>query len=84
MCLSANIKDGGTKDRNSDELRIILAGRFTEALNKFSNDSILHFESGMINFTVNSIYEDDSKEYYGIYPDEIRADEQGDVWIKVR
>ena len=83
------------------------------------------FESGTINFTVNSIYEDaqgcvclesneimelddypvgmiveelshcsketgiyfyddDSKEYYGIYPDEIRTDEKGDVWIKVR
>ena len=29
-------------------------------------------------------YDDDSKEYYGIYPDEIRTDEKGDVWIKVR
>ena len=83
------------------------------------------FESGTINFTVNSIYEDaqgcvclesneimelddypvgmiveelshcsketgiyfyddDSKEYYGIYPDEIRTDGNGDLWIKVR
>ena len=29
-------------------------------------------------------YDDDSQEYYGIYPDEIRTDEKGDVWIKVR
>ena len=29
-------------------------------------------------------YDDDSREYYGIYPDEIRTDEKGDVWIKVR
>ena len=29
-------------------------------------------------------YDDDSEEYYGIYPDEIRTDEKGDVWIKVR
>ena len=29
-------------------------------------------------------YDDDSREYYGIYPDEIRADDKGDIWIKVR
>ena len=120
-----NIKDGGTKDRDSDDLRIISAKRLVEALSTFSIDAILHFESGTINFTVNSIYEDghgciclesneimelddypvgllieelshwpegigvyfyddDSREYYGIYPDEIRTDEKGDVWIKVR
>ncbi|MGN1233328.1 MAG: hypothetical protein ACI4UJ_07785 [Candidatus Cryptobacteroides sp.] len=28
-------------------------------------------------------YNDDSKEYYGIYPNEIRTDEKGDIWIKV-
>ena len=120
-----NIKDGGTKDRCSEDLRIIQAGRLIDALGEYSPESILHFESGTINFTVNSIYEDgegcvclesneimelddypvgllmedlshnpeetgiyfyddDSEEYYGIYPDEIRTDEKGDVWIKVR
>lgn len=120
-----NIKDGGTKDRNSESLRIITAARVIEVLGKYAPEAILHFESGTINFTVNSIYEDghgciclesneimelddypvgllieelshwpegtgvyfyddDSKEYYGIYPDEIRTDEKGDVWIKVR
>ena len=120
-----NIKDGGTKDRDSDDLRIIQAKRLVDAVSTFSIDAILHFESGTINFTVNSIYEDaqgcvclesneimelddypvgllieelshwpegtgvyfyddDSKEYYGIYPDEIRADDKGDIWIKVR
>ena len=120
-----NIKDGGTKDRCSEDLRIIQAGRLIEALGEYFPGSILHFESGTINFTVNSIYEDsegciclesneimelddypvgllmedlshnpketgiyfydhDSQEYYGIYPDEIRTDEKGDVWIKVR
>lgn len=120
-----NIKDGGTKDRDSDDLMIIPAKRLVEAVSTFSIDAILHFESGTINFTVNSIYEDaqgcvclesneimelddypvgmlieelshwpegtgvyfyddDSREYYGIYPDEIRTDEKGDIWIKVR
>ena len=120
-----NIKDGGTKDRYSEDLRIIQAGRLIDALGEYSPESILHFESGTINFTVNSIYEDgegcvclesnelmelddypvgllledlshcskgtgiyffddDSEEYYGIYPDEIRTDEKGEVWIKVR
>ena len=121
----SSISNGGTKDRNSESLRIITAGRFIELLGKFAPEAILHFESGTINFTVNSIYEDghgciclesneimelddypvgmivedlshcskdtgiyfyddDSKEYYVIYPDEIRTDEKGDVWIKVR
>ena len=120
-----NIKDGGTKDRNSESLRIITTGRLIDILGKYAPEAILHFESGTINFTINSIYEDDhgciclesneimelddypvgllveeishwtegtgiyfydddSKEYYGIYPDEIRTDEKGDVWIKVR
>lgn len=120
-----NIKDGGTKDRNSESLRKITAGRVIEVLGKYAHEAILHFESGTINFTVNSIYEDaqgcvclesneimelddypvgllveeishwaegtgiyfyddDSREYYEIYPDEIRTDEKGDVWIKIR
>ena len=120
-----NIKDGGTKDRNSESLRIITTGRLIDILGKYAPEAILHFESGTINFTINSIYEDghgcvclesneimelddypvglleedlshcskergvyfyddDSREYYGIYPDEIRTDEKGDVWIKVR
>ena len=120
-----NIKDGGTKDRNSESLRIITASRLTEVIGRYAPEAILHFESGTINFTVNSVYEDaqgciclesneimelddypvglleedlslcsketgvyfyddESKEYYGIYPDEIRTDEEGDVWIKVR
>ena len=53
-----NIKDGGTKDRNSEGLRIITASRFIEVLGKYAPEAILHFESGTINFTVNSIYED--------------------------
>ena len=51
-----NIKDGGTIDRYSEDLRIIQAGRLIEALGEYSPESILHFESGTINFTVNSIY----------------------------
>ena len=53
-----NIKDGGTKDLCSEDLRIIQAGCLIEALGEYSPESILHFESGTINFTVNSIYED--------------------------
>ena len=120
-----NIKDGGIKDRNSESLRIITASRLTEVIGRYAPEAILHFESGTINFTVNSVYEDaqgciclesneimelddypvglleevlshcsketgvyfyddEAKEYYGIYPDEIRTDEEGDVWIKVR
>lgn len=120
-----NIKDGGTKDRDSEDLRIIPAERLRGALEGHDADAVLHFESGTINFTVNSVYEDsrgciclesneimeladypagllleelsavpdetgvyfyddDSKEYYGIYVDEARTDDKGDVWIKVR
>ena len=29
-------------------------------------------------------YDDDSREYYGIHPDESRPDGKGDIWINVR
>ena len=120
-----NIKDGGTKDRHSKELRFILVHELVAFLSGQDPDGILHFESGTINFTVNSVYvddegclclesneimelddypvamlldelssvsqdtkvvfyDDDSKEYYGIYPDEHRVDKAGDIWVNVR
>lgn len=120
-----NIKDGGTPDKDSPELKLIRVGRFREAIQGLAPGSCLHLESGSINFTVNSVYfdddglvclesneimelddyligdlleelapledtqriyfyDDDSQEYYGIYPDELRLDAQGDVWIKIR
>jgi len=120
-----NIKDGGTKDRLDANLLIIRSKEFLQCLGQYSQDVILHFESGTINFTVNSVYpdeygclclesneidelddypvsmlaeelsavkddtgvyfyDDDSKEYYGIYCDECRVDDKGDVWINVR
>lgn len=120
-----NIKDGGTKDRFDNQLRIISCESLIDALGKFDKDAILHFESGTINFTINSVYmdpygslclesneimelddypismimedlsgqmggtgvyfyDDDSKEFYGIYPDEYRIDDKGELWINVR
>lgn len=120
-----NVKDGGTKDRYNPQMRVIPVSAFLECLQSFKPDSILHFESGTINFTINSIYQDDqgcvclesteimelddypvsllvdelsscdrdsgvyfydddSKEYYGIFTDECREDERGDIWMKIR
>lgn len=120
-----NIKDGGTKDRQSPDLQMIAVSELTDCLKGCPQDSILHFESGTINFTVNSVYtdeygclclesneimelddypvsmlmeelsetdphtcvyfyDDDSREYYGIYPEECRQDDKGDIWINVR
>lgn len=120
-----NIKDGGTKDRFDENLGIISCDSLIDALSQFDPESILHFESGTINFTINSIYkdacgclclesneimeldnypvsmiledlkeqdkdtgvyfyDDDSKEFYGIYADEYRIDDKGEVWINVR
>lgn len=120
-----NIKDGGTRDRQSPELRMIPASDLAELLRSFDPDSIPYFESGTINFTINSVYmdeydcfclesneieeldnytcdllieelsalddgtrvylyEDESKEYYGIYVDEHRTDPDGNPWINVR
>jgi len=120
-----NIKDGGTKDRLDKSLQIIRSKELLQCLGQYSPDVLLHFESGTINFTVNSVYadeygclclesneideledypvsmlveelsavkedtgvyfyDDDSKEYYGIYCDECRLDDKGDVWINVR
>lgn len=120
-----NIKDGGTRDRHDPELRMIPASYLAELLRDFAPDSVPYFESGTINFTVNSIYmdgqdclclesneieelsnytsgliveelsqvdagtrvylyDDESKEYYGIYVDEHRTDPDGNPWINVR
>ena len=120
-----NIKDGGTKDRQSSGLQMVAVSELMDSLKGCPQDSILHFESGTINFTVNSVYtdecgclclesneimelddypvsmlmeelseadlhtgvyfyDDDSREYYGIYPQELRTDDKGDVWINVR
>lgn len=129
-----NIKDGGTRDLCDPELRKIPVSMLHEALSAFDGNVRLHFESGSINFTINSVYldgdgnvclesnevmelddyiigdlldelsplssvsydhgtlraarvyfyDDDSGEYYGIYPDEVRTDADGEVWIKVR
>ena len=120
-----NIKDGGTRDRQSPELRLFPASDLAELLRGYDPDSIPYFESGTINFTVNSVYmdesgclclesneieelanytsgfiidelsgvsaetkvylfDDESKEYYGIYVDEHRTDPDGNPWINVR
>lgn len=120
-----NIKDGGTKDRQSPDLQMIEASELMDCLKGCPQDGILHFESGTLNFTINSVYtdeygclclesneimelddwpvsmvmeelagvepgtdvyfyDDDSREYYGIHPDECRPDGKGDTWINVR
>ncbi|MCQ2134917.1 MAG: hypothetical protein MJY88_08115 [Bacteroidales bacterium] len=120
-----NIKDGGTRDRQNPELRMIRASELADLLCGQDKDSIPYFESGTVNFTVNSVYmdeqdclclesneieeldnytsgllveelsqvdadtrvylyDDDSKEYYGIYVNEHRTDPDGNPWINVR
>lgn len=120
-----DIKDGGTKDRWSSDLRLIPIADLQVALEQFPQDAVPYFESGTINFTINSIYtdsqgclvlesneieeldnytvglildefqhfdqstqvylyEDESREFYGIHPDELRTDSSGNPWIKVR
>lgn len=120
-----NIKDGGTRDRQNPELQMITVSGLTELLRTYGPDSVPYFESGTINFTINSVYvdelgclclesneieeldnytagllveelsqagadtkvylyDDDSKEYYGIYVDEHRTDPDGNPWINVR
>lgn len=120
-----NIKDGGTRDRLCPELRMTSASELLDLLRGFNPDSIPYFESGTINFTVNSIYTDDygclclesneidelsnytsgliaaelqelapdtevylyddeSKDYYGIYTAEHKTDPDGNPWINVR
>lgn len=127
-----NIKDGGTKERLDPALFMVPAGELAQSLRAISiangqlaDAALLHFESGTINFTINSIYtdphgclclesneimelddyplsmiiseleevdprtevyffDDESRDYYGIYKDEWRIDDKGDVWIKVR
>ena len=120
-----DIKDGGTRDRMSPEIRMVSSRDLAERLKDFNPDSIPYFESGTINYTVNSVYEDEqgclclesneieeldnytvgllldelssvvdttpvylyddeSKEYYGIYLDEYKTDQDGNPWINVR
>lgn len=120
-----DIKDGGTKDRWSPDLRLIPISDLQAAFEQFPQDTVPYFESGTINFTINSIYtdshgclvlesneieeldnytvglildefqhfdpstqvylyEDESREFYGIHPDELRTDSSGNPWIKVR
>lgn len=120
-----DIKDGGTRDRMSPEIRMVSSRDLAERLKGFPADSVPYFESGTINFTVNSVYEDEegclclesneieeldnytvgllldelssvvdttpvylyddeSKEYYGIYLDEYKTDQDGNPWINVR
>lgn len=55
-----NIKDGGTRDRHSSELRLVDASSLLSRLGEVSDpEKLLHLESGTINFTVNSVYLDD-------------------------
>lgn len=54
-----NIKDGGTHDRMSPEIRMTTVADLRERLGGFAADSIPFFESGTINFTVNSVYVDE-------------------------
>lgn len=120
-----NIKDGGTRDRMSPELMMVSAAELQGLLRGFPPDSIPYFESGTINFTINSVYsdeygcfclesneidelanytsaliidelsqldagtkvylyDDEGKEYYGIYADEYKTDSDGNPWINVR
>lgn len=120
-----NIKDGGTRDRYDPELKMITVGELVEVLGQYNPDSLLHFESGTINFTINAIYlddegcvclesneieeladypismimsdllaadlctniyfyDDESKDYYGIYTQERKVGPEGDLWINVR
>lgn len=120
-----DIKDGGTRDRMSPEIRMVSSRDLAERLKGFAADGVPYFESGTINFTVNSVYEDEegclclesneieeldnytvgllldelysvgdttpvylyddeSKEYYGIYLDEYKTDQDGNPWINVR
>lgn len=120
-----NIKDGGTRDRFSPELKMLPVSELLALLRRFAPDSVPYFESGTINFTVNSVYmdeygcmclesneidelsnytsgiladelsqidadtgvylyDDDSKDYYGICADRCRVDADGDPWINVR
>lgn len=120
-----NIKDGGFKDRHDPDLKLTPAGVLTQVLGAYDYEKILHFESGTINFTINSVYwddegcfclesneimeldnypvgmiveelealapetpvyffDDEAGEYYGIYQDELRLSEDGDIWIKAR
>lgn len=120
-----DIKDGGTRDRMSPEIRMVSSRDLAERLKGFPADSVPYFENGTINFTVNSVYEDEegclclesneieeldnytvgllldelysvgdttpvylyddeSKEYFGIYLDEYKTDQDGNPWINVR
>ena len=120
-----NIKDGGTRDRFSPELKMLPVSELLALLRRFAPDSVPYFESGTSNFTVNSVYmdeygcmclesneidelsnytsgiladelsqidadagvylyDDDSKDYYGICADRCRVDADGDPWINVR
>lgn len=120
-----NIKDGGTRDRLSPELRMVPASDLIDRLRTFDPDAVPFFESGTVNFTINSVYfddhgcfclesneieelsnytcgllldelsqlapatkvflyDDDSREFYGIYPDEFKTDPAGNPWINVR
>lgn len=65
-----NIKDGGTFDRHDPELRLISSSSLADALTSalcadgasrmtLTPESILRFESGTINFSVNSVYMDE-------------------------
>lgn len=120
-----NIKDGGTYDRHSPELRPVRACDLNDLLKTVDPTATFHLESGTINFTINAIYTDDegclilesneieeladytadlvmeelsqcppdtkviflddeASEYYGLYLEEHRTDESGDLWVKAR
>ena len=53
-----NIKDGGFRDRHDPELRLVPAAELIQALSCSDPEKTLHFESGTINFTINSVYHD--------------------------
>ncbi len=54
-----DIKDGGTRDRMSPGIRMVSAIDLADRLRNFDPDSVPYFESGTINFTVNSVYGDE-------------------------
>jgi len=54
-----NIKDGGTPDRYSSELRFVSVADLAALLSSVGSEAVFHLESGTINFTVNSVYFDE-------------------------
>lgn len=54
-----NIKDGGTKDRLDPDLKMTPSRELADILRQYPSESIPHFETGTIYFTINSVYTDE-------------------------